>query len=143
MVSVSNTIAKITISHIFPRDFEIDPDIKRTTKRMTAATTSFSESGADQGGTGPKSTFIFRLQPRFLFQIPALADVHRGRDRIALVDGGIDALLQQSLGLENELDGIAPGALAALAGGHVVGLGLHLRPRIGHGHGKAALTHRR
>ncbi len=48
-----------------------------------------------------------------LLQIAAAADVHRRRDRIALVDVGIDALVEHALGFEDELDGVARRAVAA------------------------------
>src|ERR1039458_4200387 len=78
-----------------------------------------------------------------LLQIPALADVDRRQEGIALVNGCRDALLQHSLGFENELDRVARCAVPALVRSHVMRLGLYLRPSIGHGHGKSAYAHYR
>ena len=52
-------------------------------------------------------------------------------------------MLQQTLGFEDELDRIASCAVAAPVRGHVMRLGFHLLPRIGHGYGQAARAHHR
>ena len=56
-------------------------------------------------------------------QVPALADIHRRRKRIALVDRCLNALLQHALRFENEFDRIARRAFAALVAA------LHNAPR--------------
>ena len=49
--------------------------------------------------------------------------------------------MQKALGLKDELDRVAPRAVAARIRRNVVRLVLYLLPRIGHGYRKSALTH--
>ena len=59
------------------------------------------------------TTAFFGCQSARSLQVPALADVHRGRNGIVFVDVGLDAFVQQALGIEDELDGVARRAVAA------------------------------
>jgi len=55
----------------------------------------------------------------------------------------LDDLIEGALGVEDEVDGVAAGAVATGVGGDVVGHGFDLRARVGGGDGEAADAHDR
>ena len=57
------------------------------------------------------------------------------------VDVLLDAPIEDAVGLEDEIDGVAPGAFPTSMGSHVVGGSLHLFTGIGDGDGQPAHAH--
>ena len=69
----------------------------------------------------------------------ACADVGGGGGCVGFVEVLLDDLFEGALGGEDEVDGVAAGAVAAGVGGDVVGGGFDLRAGVGGGDGEAAL----
>src|SRR5260370_21145317 len=64
-----------------------------------------------------------------------------GRSGVVLVDVLLDALIEDAVGLEDEIDGVAPGAFATCMGSDVMGGSLHLVTGGGDGDGQPPHAH--